>query len=351
MKWYNMHDHPLQICGLAVKEKGRYHRLPDDVIDQVNENVAIMATYPVGGRVRFRTDSPCVMIRYSVGNTKFGHDGFGYIGTSGVDCYVDGSFRGGRSWGVDSYADVTFRGDQAWGYAAQTIEVLIQKQRSMQDVEIYLPALNTLLDLEAGVDNEAAVEAPSPFAFRHPFVYYGSSITQGAFATRPGLNYVALTARKMGADFCNLGFASGARGERIMAEYIAGLPMSLFVMDYDHNAPSVEHLKNTHFHFYQTVREKNPELPILMLSKPDFDGNLMDDCHEKNAARRAVIMETYSRAKNQGDKNIWFIDGQTLYGDCDRCECTTDNIHPNDLGFYRMAEKVLPVMREIFGLL
>ncbi len=86
-----------------------------------------------------------------------------------------------------------------------------------------------------------------------------------------------------------------------------------------------------------------------MLSKPDFDGNLMDDCHEKNAARRAVILETYCRAKEQGDANIWFIDGQTLYGDCDRDDCTTDNIHPNDLGFYRMAEKVLPVMREIFS--
>ena len=333
MKWYNMHDKPLEICGLAVKEKGKYHRLPDEIIDKVNEKVTPLATYPVGGRVRFRTDSPFVTVRYLVGKVNLGHDGFGFIGTSGVDVYVDGTFRGGR----------------IRGYATLPFEVTIQKQSRMQDVDIYLPCYNTLVFLDVGIDDGAQVAAASPFAFPYPFVYYGSSITQGAFATRPGLNYVALTARKMNADFYNLGFAGAAKGEQIMADYIAGLKMSLFVLDYDHNAPNAEHLEKTHFNFYRTVRSAHPDLPILMLSKPDFDGNLMDDCHEKNAARRAVILETYRKAKENSDQKVWFIDGQTLYGDHDRDDCTTDNTHPNDLGFYRMAEKVLPVMREIFS--
>lgn len=39
--------------------------------------------------------------------------------------------------------------------------------------------------------------------------------------------------------------------------------------------------------------------------------------------------------------HVEFLDGMELFGEKSRECCTVDGIHPNDLGFYRMAEKVL----------
>lgn len=130
-----------------------------------------------------------------------------------------------------------------------------------------------------------------------------------------------------------------------MARYIASLPMSAFILDYDHNAPSVEHLLATHERFYKIVREAQPELPIVMVSMPDYDRD-----PEMAAARRAVIVRTYARALEAGDRHVYYVDGQSLFGDTDRDMCTVDGCHPNDLGFLRMADRLEPVLRHALNL-
>ncbi|MBQ7919166.1 MAG: hypothetical protein IJ324_04380 [Lachnospiraceae bacterium] len=79
---------------------------------------------------------------------------------------------------------------------------------------------------------------------------------------------------EMDADFYNFGFSGSARGEMEFAEYIAALPeIGLFVYDYDHNAPTSGHLEQTHERFFQRVRQAHPDVPIIMLSRPDTDGD------------------------------------------------------------------------------
>lgn len=71
--------------------------------------------------------------------------------------------------------------------------------------------------------------------------------------------------------------------------------------------------------------------------------------HTEEAERRQVIRRTYENAVNAGDKNVYFLDGETFYGDTDRHCCSIDGIHPNDLGFYRMAQMIEPKIREILS--
>ena len=56
--------------------------------------------------------------------------------------------------------------------------------------------------------------------------------------------------------------------------------------------------------------------------------------------RTAGIRKTYENAIENGDKNVYFIDGKTFFGDDDVFACTVDKIHPNDLGCYRMAKVI-----------
>ena len=127
-----------------------------------------------------------------------------------------------------------------------------------------------------------------------------------------------------------------------MADYIAGMEMSAFVYDYDHNAPSVEHLINTHEAMFKKVREKHPTLPIIMLSRPqDLD-------KEGLKKRFEVVKATYDNAKASGDENVYLINGSTLFEGLE-ADYTVDAIHPNDLGFQRMANAVGDILEGIFG--
>ena len=165
-----------------------------------------------------------------------------------------------------------------------------------------------------------------------PVVYYGSSITQGGCASRPGMAYQNIISRWYNCDHINLGFSGNAKGEDAIAEYIAGLKMSVFVYDYDHNAPNVEHLKKTHKRMFDIIRGKNPNLPIIIVSMPKYP------LTNNEVLRREVIKETYKTAKSQGDNNVYFIDGCEMMRFKGGNEATVDNCHPTDLGFRRMAD-------------
>lgn len=90
------------------------------------------------------------------------------------------------------------------------------------------------------------------------------------------------------------------------------------------------------------IRRARPELPVLMLSRPDFHAD-----RESDAARRSVISQTYEHAKAAGDRRVYMIDGKAFFGSANRESCTIDGCHPNDLGFMRMAEVIYPVLKRI----
>ena len=331
MKWYHLTDPALSLEGLALsdREGRRYWRLPADVIDQVNSGVSEVAKFPSGARVRFATDSRRIALCAVVGPAGYIKN-VGAIGKCGLAGYVDGE------WHYVVYPAASDAEEMTGAY---------DLDGKMHEHTVYLPLFTPLYDLMIGLDDDAQVKPPRPYAVQKPIVFYGSSITNGASATHAGNAYVSIVCRRLDASFLNLGFSGSARGEESIARYIAGLDMSLFVMDYDHNAPDAAHLEATHERFFRIVREAQPDLPIALISKPDFD---IDP--EGNAARRAVIRRTYEHALAAGDARVRFIDGETLFGTTERRDCLVDGTHPNDLGFRRMADAITPVLRELLGL-
>ena len=60
-----------------------------------------------------------------------------------------------------------------------------------------------------------------------------------------------------------------------------------------------------------------------------------------------VVEDTYNYALKNGDKNVYFINGHTLYPNEIRFDCSADAIHPNDLGAYMIAEKMYESLKKI----
>ena len=117
--------------------------------------------------------------------------------------------------------------------------------------------------------------------------------------------------------------------------------MSIFVYDYDYNAPSIEHLKDTHKRMFQAIRTTNPNIPIIMMSCPKY-------CITREETERLhVIKTTYETALFAGDKNVYFIDGLNFQVGPNQYEMSVDGIHPNDAGFIRMANCIGTFIRHI----
>ena len=324
LKWYSIHDAPLEIRGLCVHEGTEFCRLPKGMLDDVSDGVRTLSWHTAGGRVRFWTDSSRIALRCESRNSgMMSH--MPLSGSAGVDIYLNGVFRSAIR-PADTHGGF-FEGE-------------CKPPKCGNEVELNLPLYNGICQLFIGVEEGSTVKAPRPYAIEKPVVYYGSSITQGGCASRPGNSYQGHIQRWLDCDYINLGFSGNAKGEEIMATYIAGLEMSAFVYDYDHNAPNPEHLERTHARFFEIIRKAQPLLPIVIISKPDGDGT-----SEDATRRREIIHATYAAAKNAGDRHVYFINGTDLFTQTDRDACTVDGTHPNDLGFYRMAQGICPVLK------
>ncbi len=321
---------PFSIHGVSYAD-GRYRRLPQDVAVTVSESVEYLHVNTAGGRVRFRTDSPYVAISAKLDRiSKMSI--FALTGSAGFDIYARGD--DGVSY-INSFSPPFELKDKC-------DSIIYLPGAKMRDITINFPLYTALESLYVGVDENAELLECTPYEDVPPIVYYGSSITQGGCASRPGNSYESLISRRFNMDFINLGFSGSAKAEREIAEYISGLDMSVFVYDYDHNAHTVEYLRETHERMFKTVREKNPTLPIIMMSRPLYDPD--DDAK----ARLEVIRETYRNALDAGDRNVYLLDGRQLMA-LARDEGLVDACHPNDLGFASMAAALVPVMEKIFA--
>ena len=73
-------------------------------------------------------------------------------------------------------------------------------------------------------------------------------------------------------------------------------------------------------------------------------------CSRDTLARREVVRRTVENALAAGDRHVRFLDGATLFGTENRDDCSVDRCHPNTLGFRRMADAVIPALRELLGM-
>ena len=319
---------PFEIYGVFY-ENGKFRRLPEAVAKTVSDSVYKLQSHTAGGRVRFKTDSSRIAIHVDMPSVrKMSH--FPLTGSVGLDMYI-------RDGGEERFEKTFVPPFDVVNGFESLHEFALPKLR---EITINLPLYSEVANLYIGIDKDAKLYPPEPYANEKPIVYYGSSITQGGCASRPGNSYESIVARRLNVDYINLGFSGSAKAEPEIAAYIRDLPMSVFVYDYDHNAKTVDYLRQTHETMFQTIRRANPELPIVIMSRPKYTLSPSEE------ERLEVIRATYENAKSQGDKHVYLIDGKTLMGLAGN-DGTVDNAHPNDFGFASMAKAVGDVLAQI----
>ena len=323
IRFYDIEDAPFNVYGVFWAD-GKYRRMPETAARSVSDEVYRLHTRTAGGRVRFVTDSEYVAIKAHTNLlVKVSH--FTLAGTSGLDLYVGNEYA--KTFLPPQQIEDGFAGVAEFG------------SRELREITINFPLYTELDKLYIGLQEDAVLKEGAPYSNEKPIVYYGSSITMGGCASRAGTCYQNIVSREFNYDYVNLGFSGSALAEDEMIEYIKGLDMHAFVLDYDHNAPTLEHLSKTHEKMFMAIREAKPELPIIIMGRPQY--KLVGD----DERRREIIETTYSNAIAKGDKNVYYISSAKLTELC-KGEGTIDGAHQTDFGFASMAKALCDVIRE-----
>jgi lysophospholipase L1-like esterase len=330
--------HPsFALYGIFYDEKEKcFARMDIAVANEVNDGVRYLCKHTTGGRLRFATDSN--KLKLSVTYTYLWvMEHMPMVGSCGFTLFEE-TEKGAQF--------VTYLAPIRTDEEGFTREIQLPGE-GMRSYTLYFPLYNDLKTLTVSLEEGAKVEQGKKHKDILPILYYGSSITQGGCAGRPDTGYQGLIHKKNNVDFINLGFSGNGKAEDNMVDYLASIDCSLFVCDYDHNAQNPQELKKTHFRLYEIIRQRCPDVPYIMITRPDFPPAINRKSYDNSVGCRIVVIDSYNKAIRLGDKNVYFIDGSNIFKGQLEELCTVDGIHPNDLGFHLMAETVEHTIRSI----
>jgi lysophospholipase L1-like esterase len=336
-RWIPLADSKFEVAGLPWfrENKGEFWRLPVRSKDAFPPAVWNLAIDPTGGRIRFRTNSAMVAVRLEWPHAP-GMRNMHFFGQSGVDLYVGNTY----------WSTATPDKDAAPGKVYE--HVFFRNQAgTMRDITIYLSLYSPVKLLAIGLDASAAIEPARSFAMAKPVIFYGTSITQGGCASRPGMSYQAILGRRLNIDHVNLGFSGNGRGEAALARAVAEIDAAAYVLDFAQNNGSVDSLAQAYDPFIAILREQHPETEILAIT-PIYAANEAAG-NSRNEQMRALIRKVVSQRIGAGDRHLQLVEGPDLLGPS-RVDGLVDGTHPNDLGFQWMADGLAERLRKMLGI-
>ncbi len=322
--WYDLRL--LDVEGRGWTEtKAFYDRLPAKAEGVVREPVWNLSRQSAGLCARFVTDATAIQARWTLTNGQLAMPHMPATGVSGLDLYVKSNGRW-RWLAVGFPKEQTTRLALVSGLPAGEREYLL-----------YLPLYNGVSSVELGLQKGLKLAKADPYGAdrRKPIVFYGTSITQGGCASRPGMVHTAILQRRLGFPVINLGFSGNGRMEPEMATLFAELDPAVYVLDCLPNMSAVEVTERVE-PFVTVLRKAHSDTPILLVEDRSYtDSFLVASKRQRNIDSRAALKAAFERLTKAGTKNLSYLTGEELLGDDG--EGTVDSSHPTDLGFVRQA--------------
>jgi hypothetical protein len=325
------------IEGLGFSDvKSPYDRLPARAEGVVRQAVWDLSRDSAGVLVRFTANTPLLRARWTLTKNRLAGVNMTAIAASGLDLYTKTGPGKWRWLGV---------GRPAKAPAAE--DVLANGiPKSEREYMLYLPLFNGITSLEIGVPRGTVIGPGSPRpAGRKPVVFYGTSITHGASASRAGMTHVAILGRIFDRPVINLGFSGNGRMELEVTKFIAELDPAVFVLDCLPNmtAKDVEERAEA---CVRLLRSAHPSTPILLVEDRNYpDGFLLPARRERNETNHAALRAVYERLQRAKVEDLHYLKADDLLGEDG--EGTTDGSHPSDLGFVRQAEEFEKALRKV----
>lgn len=316
--------------GATIPATG-YNRIDSNLLSQIPSRVAFLSKNTAGLQVDFITNSKTIAFKWSLEKYSV-LSNMTPIAKSGLDLY------GYHDHGFQFVAAVGATSEQNQKLAVSHLDGKSRRYR------VYLPLYSSLTSLYIGVDSGCTITAPK-MELQPKIVIYGTSITQGAAASRPGLAYPAILSRHLKADVYNMGFSGSGKMEPKMAEVIGHMPADLYILDCVPNMTGAL-IDQRAVNFVHLLRKLKPKTPILFVESIIRETSFWNmDIHKKMAAQNIAIRKAYLQLKKEGMSQIYYQQATDLTGHDH--EATIDGTHLTDVGFSRLTTILEKKIREI----
>ncbi len=331
LHWHDVRDWPVQGRGFSDTENF-FDRLPARAKPVVRPEVWNLSRHTAGMQLHLQADAPEIFIRYQTLNENLAMPHMPATGVSGLDLY-------GKS-------------DDGWHFAATykpaaqtaTVRLAWSLAPGRRRYLINLPLYNGVKSLELAVPTSAFIAPVSgPTENPKPILFYGTSVTQGGCASRPGMAFTNILARRLARDVLNFGFSGQGRMEVEVVRFLAEIDSAIFIFDCVANT-SAELLTERTAPCVKVVREAHPKTPILLLDQRRWaHAALIPDLQNEFDEKRPALKKQFDTLR-AGDENLHYFTGDFIGADG---EATVDGSHPTDLGMVRYADSLEPELKRL----
>ena len=314
----------------SLKEN-RYDRLPASYKEIVREPVWDLSKHSSGLSIRFLSNSSVITAKWEVLN-NLSMDHMPDTGIKGVDLY----FKDNDEWQyINTGVPVGFNNEY---------KLVENMDNELREYKVFLPLYDGIKNIEIGVDSLSYVKKPKSNE-KKPIVFYGTSITQGASASRPGMAHTNIISRQLDRDVINFGFSGNGRMEEPIANLISDSNPIFYVIECMPNMYPNLVSSNT-IPLIDNIRSKDPNTPIILVdlfTSPltELDKNAIKGTSEMNNA----LKTQYDKMINNGYNNIFYLETQSALGN--DFEGTIDAVHFTDLGFIRYSDFLVKKFKEL----
>jgi hypothetical protein len=315
----------------SLKEN-RYDRLPASYKEIVREPVWDLSKHSSGLSIRFLSNSSVISARWEVLN-NFSMDHMPDTGIKGVDLY----FKDNDEWQyINTGVPVGFNNEY---------KLVENMDNELREYKVFLPLYDGIKNIEIGVDSLSYVKKPKSNE-KKPIVFYGTSITQGACASRPGMAHTNIISRQLDRDVINFGFSGNGRMEESIANLISDSNPIFYVIECMPNMYPPDLVSSNTIPLIDTIRAKDSDTPIILVDLFTSPITALD----KNAIRGTSEMNNalkyqYDKMINSGYNNIIYLETQSALGN--DFEGTVDAVHFTDLGFIRYSDFLIKKFEEL----
>lgn len=314
-------------------------RLPNRAKQTVSHNIWNLSRNSTGLAVHFYSDASDIKVRYQVtGGLAMPH--MPATGVSGIDLYrID---KNGE-W-QSCFGNYTFQDTISYTY---NLETKAQQQRQCYEYRIYLPLYNSVKWLEIGIpDTDDNSFKWIPTSIEKPIVLYGTSIAQGACASRPAMAWSTILQRVLDYPLLNFGFSGNGKLEQEMLRFINETDARLYILDCLPNLTTeTENEVTTLIKAAVKQIRKEHETPILLIEHDGY-GNMSTNAEQYEIVERTnrASRKAYKELKGEGIQSLHYLSRKELDMTADSW---VDGTHPSDLGMQRQATAVEKKVREI----
>jgi hypothetical protein len=310
-----------------------FDRFPAAAEKTVPPDVWTLSRDSAGMAVRFETDAQTIRVRMKLLNEKLARPNMPATGVSGLDLYARDTTGRWRWVAVTKPEKQEFEADLIPGLALAP---------GRREYLAYLPLYNGVESLAIGVPEGAAFQRLAPRG--KPIVFYGTSITHGACASRPGMAHVAILGRRLERPVANVGFSGNGRMDAAVGDLLARVDAACYVIDCLPNMDA-KLVRERCAPLVKQLRAARPAVPIVLVEDRRFTNEwILPAKKAHHDANHAALREAFDALRRDGVGGLFYLQGDGLLGDDG--EGAVDASHPTDLGFMRQADAFEPVLRE-----